>query len=329
MKIAVFGAGAIGGALAAYLHAAQVPVTLLARGATYAALAEHGLHVVRPDGSVLVARPRLAREVDALGPQDVLFIALKAYQLPAALAGLAPLVGPATIIVPVINGILWWFGFGAGAAELERPIECVDPAGILSATLPPAQVIACSTYTGVERLAPDRLWHKAGTEVVFGLPAGGRDERLERVIELFRGSGLVGVAVERFRDSLWTKLLANATLNLISVLAGATHGEMLADALTRDTVRAGMREVEAIAQRYGSRLSMSIDERIASAAALGSFKASTLQDYEAGRPLELASIIAAPLELARRGGVAVPTLDTLYALLRLKAERAGLLPAIG
>ena len=314
MRIGIIGAGAIGGWIAARLALAGEPVALLARGATAVALKD-GLELVE-HGVSMVVRPRIATTPEELGEQDLLVIAVKAPALASAAAAAAPMIGPDTIILPMLNGVPWWFPEG-------EPLRSVDPEGTIAAALPEAQVVGCVVHASCRRDGPERIVVAHADKVILGDPAGGAGERVHRLCALFEGAGIRPDATNNVRRAIWYKLWGNATINPLSALTLATADRLLAEC--KPLILAGMAELAAVGTAIGCPIEESGEDRMAVTARLGAFKTSMLQDVEAGRPIELEALLGAPIELARRIGIAVPTLDALYAMTRLMAESRGLL----
>ena len=314
MKIGIIGAGAIGGWVAARLEAAGEHVSVLARGATAEALAG-GLELVEQGASTLV-HPTVSANAGALGTQDLLVIAVKAPALAGAAKAAAPMIGPGTIILPMLNGLPWWF---AGRAQLDS----VDPGGAIAAALPQDQVVGCVVHAACRREGPARVVVAQADKVIFGDPEGGAGERVDRLCTLFERAGIRAEPSNDVRRAIWYKLWGNATINPLSALTLATADRLLAE--LKPLLLAGMAELATLGAAIGCPIEESGEDRMAVTARLGAFKTSMLQDVEAGRPIELEALLGAPIELAHRHGVPVPTLEAIYAMTRLMAENKGLL----
>ena len=314
MKIGIIGAGAIGGWVAARLAGGGETVSVLARGETAAAL-QDGLELIE-DGSSTIAYPRIATTADELGAQDLLVVAVKAPGLAAAAQAAAPMIGPGTIILPMLNGVPWWFTPG-------EPLCSVDPDGAIAAALPVRKVLGCVVHAACRRDGPSRVIVAKAEQLILGNPEGGAGERVGRVLGLFDRAGIPCQASADIRRDIWYKLWGNATLNPLSALTLATADRLHAE--LKPFQLAGMAELAAVGAAIGCPIAESGEDRMAVTARLGPFKTSMLQDVEAGRPIELEAMLGAPIELARRAGVPVPTLETLYAMTRLMAEGRGLL----
>ena len=314
MKIGIIGAGAIGGWVAARLAAAGEHVSVLARGATAEALAG-GLELVEQGASTLV-HPTVSVNAGALGTQDLLVIAVKAPALAGAAMAAAPMIGPGTIILPMLNGVPWWF---AGRAQLDS----VDPGGAIAAALPQDQVVGCVVHAACRREGPARVVVAQADKVIFGDPEGGAGERVDRLCTLFDRAGIRAEPSNDVRRAIWYKLWGNATINPLSALTLATADRLLAE--LKPLLLAGMAELATLGAAIGCPIEESGEDRMAVTARLGAFKTSMLQDVEAGRPIELEALLGAPIELAHRHGVPAPTLEAIYAMTRLMAENKGLL----
>lgn len=319
MRVTVFGAGAIGGVIAATLAGAGHEVSLVARGRTLAALRETGLTLVR-DGTATVLRLPVTEDPADLGPQDVAILAVKAHSLRPVLPALMPLLGDDTVVVPAINGIPWWYFHGTD--QPAEPLQSVDHSGELLEALDPARILGCVVHFAAWARRPGEVVHASGDRLVLGEPDGSASARLQRVAELFRAGGFRVEATPEIRREIWSKAWGNATFNPASVLTGATVRELCEDDSMAPVLRAVMAEIRDVAAAQGVTMPMSIDERLQVARKVGDFKSSMLQDLEAGRALELDAILGAVIELAHRSGIAVPALETLYGLADLRSRLA-------
>lgn len=318
MRITVFGAGAVGGCVAAHLALAGVDVAVLARGAALAAIRQGGLRLRRGD-TEQIASVRAVSDPAELGLQDTVIVCSKVYSLSSAVPILAALIGRVTTILPVQNGIPWWYFYRAGAPFESQPIAAVDPQGVLLRELPPARVVGCVTYLAASVVRPGVVEEAAPGRFVLGEPNGAPSARLDSIAAVLRRGGFEVTTTDRIRDAIWMKLWGNLSLNSVSALTLARVGAMVEDAGVRRVLALMMEEVRAVASGLGVRLDMDIQARIAQAGGLGAFKTSMLQDLEAGRPLELDALVGTVSEFGRRLGVATPTIDVVESLLRLRA----------
>ncbi len=326
MKVCIVGAGAIGGFMGARLAATdRADVCALARGTTLAALRESGWRVQQ--GDTLLQRPtRASDDARTLGAQDMVVIAVKGPSLAAVAQSIQPLLGAETIVLPAMNGVPWWFGFGQPGLG-NAPLESVDPGGTIAAAIPFAHVLGCVVHMSAFTVAPGLVQHKTGQGLIIGEPAGGTPSaRVQRVGDLLSSAGFDVTQSTNVRYDIWYKLWGNMTMNPVSALTGATADRVLDDELVRGFCAAAMVEAAAVGARIGCPVTQTPIERNAITRKLGAFKTSMLQDVEAGRPIELDVIVTAVHELGRRVGVPTPNIDALLGLTRLFGRVRGLYP---
>jgi 2-dehydropantoate 2-reductase len=319
VSIAVVGAGAIGGAVAYSLAAAGFAPKLVARGEALAAIRRDGLRVEKWDGGGGVARLEASDDTRSLGPQDLVIGTMKAQDWPAALAALSPLIGPRTAVLPAINGVPWWYFDGIEGRFADERIRAVDPDGALLAALPASRVIGSVLYMGVSRAAPGIIRWTSGNKVVLGEAAGPARGRTESVAAVLRRAGFDTAITDDIRGEVWAKLLGNAAINPLSVVARARIDEIMADPGLGRIALAAMHEVAAVAAAIGAPSRMEVEKRYAVNAELGAFRTSMLQDYEAGRTLELGALVDAVVEIGGKLGLATPMTEALGALARRAA----------
>ena len=324
MRIAVVGIGAVGGLIAARLARAGHEVSALARGETLARIRADGITVESASGS-FVARVSASDDAAALGPQELVVIALKAPALAAASEAMAPLLGAETIVLPAMNGVPWWFM--PAAAPDDPPLASVDPGGRLLARLPLARVLGCVVHFAASSPAPARVKHGAGDRLIVGEPRGGASPRVAAVCAALASAGFQAEASDDVRREVWYKLWGNMTMNPVSALTGALSDAILADELINDFVLRCMAEAAAIGARVGCPIAQSGEERLGLARQLGGFRTSMLQDTEAGRAIELDALVSAVHEIGGRVGVATPNIGALLGLTRLMARTRGLYPS--
>ena len=317
-SVCVFGAGAIGGLLAARLELAGTRVSVVARGAHGAALAAKGL-VLESGGERVTTTPAVVSDPAELGPQDFLFVTLKAHSLEPALPQMRKLIGPQTTIVAGVNGLPWWYFYHLPGPFDGRRLRSVDPDGALWDGLPPAQTLGCILYPAAEIAAPGVIRHVAGDRFSLGEPDGSRSARAETLSKLMIGAGLKAPVRPRLRDELWVKLWGNMAFNPISALTTATLDVITGEPGSRTLARAVMLEGQAVAEAIGVRFAIDVEKRIDGAAEIGHHKTSMLQDLELGRPLEIEALLGSVVEVAEWVGVAAPLSGALLALVRQRA----------
>lgn len=324
MRVAVVGAGAIGGYVGAALHRGGADVHLIARGEHLEAMRSNGVTVLSPRGDFR-ARPHATADPADVGPVDIVFLGLKAYSYAGAGPLLGPLLGPGTGVVAAQNGIPWWYFHGLAGPWEGRRVEAVDPGGAVSAVIPPDRAIGCVVYSSTEIESPGVIRHVEGTRFSIGEPDGAMSARCAAFSQAMIAGGLKCPVEKDLRSDIWLKLLGNVAFNPISVLTRATMGEIAAHPGTRELVLAMMRETAGIAASLGSPPRISVERRFEGAAKVGDHKTSMLMDFEAGKPLESDALLRAPVELARLAGVPAPSLEMVAALIDLLTgpRRAG------
>ena len=326
MKVCIYGAGAIGLLVGARLAATGAhAVSAVARGATLAALRAHGLRVDGFAGPI--AGPVTAHEDPAaLGVQDVVVIAVKAPALADVARRVAPLLGPRTIVLPAMNGVPWWFCQGLQGPAAGLALQSVDPDGSIAAHLPLEHVVGCVVHAAASVPEPGVAFNQMGRGLVIGEPRGGLSERVLQLKNALDDAGFETTASEMIQRDIWYKLWGNMTTNPISAITGATTDRIIGDELVRKLTGDAMLESGRVGERLGFAISQSPAERHAITRKLGAFKTSMLQDAEAGRPIELDSLVGAVRELGRQVGVETPLIDAIYGLARVFAQVHGLYP---
>jgi 2-dehydropantoate 2-reductase len=321
MKFLIAGAGAIGAYLGARMAHAGFDVTLFARGPHLRAMQEHGVHVQSSDGD-FVARPKIAASLPEVGPVDVVFLAVKAHGLPQLAPHLTPVLDRHTTVVSTQNGIPWWYFQGFGGEWEGLRLERVDPGGIISSAIEPRRVVGSIVYLATEITAPGVIQHIEGNRISLGEPDGSRSDRVREIAEALIASGLRSPITTRLRQEIWVKVLGNASLNPVSAITCATIVQMIRDPGVCSVIRSIMEEVAGVSTRLGMELPISIDQRIAGAEKVGEHKTSMLQDFEAGRPIEIEALVGAVVELGERVGLPMTVTRTIYNCTKLLAQSA-------
>ena len=320
MKIGIVGVGAIGGYIGHCLARAGEDVTFIARGKNLAALKANGIRLILADGSDQVFAPvKATDDYGAAGPQDLVLLAMKAHQMESVAADVPKLFGPATVVVPMQNGIPYWYFHRHTGALADTPIRSVDPSGAIGKHIPAERVIGCVVYPATELLAPGVIKHVEGDRFPVGEPDGSASERVARVSECFIRAGLKAPVLSDIRAEIWLKLWGNMTFNPISALSRATLAGICQYAPSRALAAAMMFEAQTIAGKLGVTFRLPLEKRIAGAERVGHHKTSMLQDVEAGRPLEIDALLGSVIEMARLTDTPSPNLDAVYALTKLLA----------
>jgi 2-dehydropantoate 2-reductase len=325
MKVCVIGAGAIGGLLGTKLAlAGACEVSVVARGRILGVLRESGLRM-KSAGQTVQVPVRAEEKPSALGQQDVVFVAVKAPALSSVAEEIAPLLGPATMVVPAMNGVPWWFA--QVIPELgDQPLASVDPSGAIFSAIPARQVIGCVVHASSSMPEPGLVDHKFGQGLIVGEAIGGLSDRVAVLAKLLSGAGFDTTVSPDVRQDIWYKLWGNMTMNPVSAMTGATVDRILGDPLVREFCSSAMREAAAVGAAMGCSIDQAPDDRHDVTAKLGAFKTSMLQDVEAGRQIELDAIVSSVHEIAGRLRVPVPNIGALLGLTRLFGRVRGVYP---
>ena len=305
MRVAVVGAGAIGGFIAAALARAGAGVTVVARGAHLEAIQRSGIEIASSDLGAFISRVDAVDDARKLPPVDVALLTFKAHQWPQLLPQLHPLAKAGTPVVTLQNGVPFWFA-------RSPALRTVDPGGRIGAAFGDRRIIGGVVHVSGNVARPGVVHQSGGTRYRLGELDASASERLRHLIEQFQDAGLQAEFDPNIRETVWLKLVNNAALNPVSAMTGMTIGPMLRDAQSLAEVRTLMNEAIAIGRALGVVGAVNVDERIALASRLADVKTSMLQDLEAKRPLELDPILGALVELADRKHVASPHLRSAY-----------------
>ena len=311
MKIAIVGAGAIGAFLGAKLALSGEDVYLIARGPHLRAMQANGVRVRSPEGD-FEAHPTATGDYESIGPVDYVFLTVKAHSLTAIAPNLSPLLGPETAVVSAQDGIPWWYFQNHGGPFDGTSIESVDPGGVIAKAIDPSRIIGCVIYPSTVIVEPGVIEHIEGNRFSIGELDGSSSERCKRLAAALIGAGFRAPIRGHIRHDMWVKLLGNVVFNPMSALTGATLVEMADHPETSDIVRAVMAEADAVAEGLGVRLPLTIEQRMEGAKKVGAHKTSMLQDLEAGRPMELESVVGVVIELGEKLGLPMPHTKTLY-----------------
>lgn len=323
MKVCIYGAGAIGGWIGSGLARAGCSVSVVARGATLDALQLHGLRL--REGERITSQAVASSAVPAdLGVQDLVVLAVKAPSLPDVARQIAPLLGPQTVVLTAMNGVPWWFLQGFGGALAGTRLTSVDPDGTLAAALPAQRIIGCVVHASCSLPEPGLVQHHFGNQLILGEPSGEKTARVQQLAELLEKAGFEAPVSAQIQKDIWFKLWGNMTVNPISALTGATTDLIMGDELVRGFISQVMLEAKEIGARIGIPIDQQPEDRHQVTRKLGAFKTSMLQDVEAGKALELDTLVAAVRELGQLTGVQTPFTDALLGLARLQARVRGL-----
>ncbi|HEY3658522.1 MAG TPA: 2-dehydropantoate 2-reductase [Steroidobacteraceae bacterium] len=324
MKIAIIGVGAIGGYVGTRLALGGDDVTFIARGANLEALRTRGIRLISADGSEeALPRVRATDDYAAAGPQDAVLLTVKAHQVEAVAGEVPKLFGPDTVVVPMQNGIPYWY-FHEHLGELAGTVvKSVDPSGVIATHIPCERVIGCVVYPAAELQAPGVIKHVEGKRFPLGEPDGSTSDRITRLAASFEKSGMQAPVLDNIRAEIWLKLWGNLTFNPISALSRATLAGICQYPLSRTLAHFMMTEAQIVANKLGITFRVPLEKRIAGAERVGHHKTSMLQDVEAARTLEIDALLGSVIELARLTDTPTPHLDTVYALTKLLAKSLG------
>ena len=325
MKIAIFGAGAIGGLVGVKLAQAGADVTFIARGPHLAAMQANGV-TLKTGGDTIVVHPRCVASAAEAGRQDYVLVTLKAHSLPGAAPEIAKLMDADSTLVTGVNGVPYWYFYGLDSPWRDRPVESVDPGGVLWTSLPPSQALGCVVYPAAEVIAPGIIEHTYGDRFSLGEPDGSRSARADALSQLMISAGLKAPVRPRIRDEIWVKLWGNMAFNPLSALTTSTLGRLAGMPDLRAVARAMMTEGQAVVEALGVKFPIGIEKRMDGAAEVGDHKTSMLQDLERGRPMEIDALLGAVIELGGLTGTPMPTCEVILALVRERARRGGSYP---
>jgi len=321
MKVCVFGAGAIGGHLAARAAQNGADVSVLARGAHLAAIRAGGLRIIAPGEDFTVSVPA-SEDPAALGPQDAVIVAVKQTALPSVARTIAPLLGPETAVAFVMNGIPWWYYHSIGGPDEGRQIERLDPDGLLHAAVGPERAIGGTVYCAAAVPEPGVI--KVETlkgRLVLGEPSGADTPRLKALLAALDGEHFAAVGTPRIRDEVWTKLITNLSTGPIAMLTQQRIDRIVSDPAALEAAETVANEIAAVARAHGVEPLGDRREWLRRSRKLP-HKPSILQDLERGRPMEIEAIYNVPLEMAREKGVSTPLTRLLVSLAALRVRAA-------
>ncbi|MBA4352545.1 MAG: 2-dehydropantoate 2-reductase [Rhodobacter sp.] len=324
MKICIFGAGAIGGYMAAKLVQAGADVSIVARGPHLAAMQKKGLTLIEEGRDPVTLPVRATANAADLGPQDYVILTLKAHSVPPVVGAMQPLFGPDTTLVHGVNGVPWWYFHKHGGPLDGTRLASVDPGDVQWNGFGPDRVLGCVVYPAAEVREPGTIHHIEGNRFSLGEPDGSKSDRATALSQALQAAGLKAPVRPRLRDEIWIKLWGNLSFNPISALTHATLDVLCTDPGTRDVARRMMIEAQTIAEKLGVNFPIDVERRIDGGAAVGAHRTSMLQDLTAGRPMEIDALVRSVQELGRLTETPTPTVDTVLALVTLRARVAGL-----
>ena len=319
MNICVIGGGgAIGGYLAAKLARAGNQVTVVARGATLEAIQKNGLTLhMEDEPQPLVAAVKVVGKITEVETPDVVMLAVKAHQVEPVIDDLAKIMGPNTVLIPLQNGIPWWYFQKLAGQFHDLPIEAVDAGGLIMKKIDPQNIIGCVVYPATYTESPGVIRHVEGNRFPLGELDGSVSERVKAISQMMTDAGFKSPILEDIRGEIWLKLWGNMTFNPISALTHEHLEGICQYPLTKDLARNMMAEAQAIAEKLGVVFRVDIERRINGAEKVGKHKTSMLQDLEAGNILEIDALLGSVIEMGRITDTPTPCLSTVFALTKL------------
>ena len=327
MKICIYGAGAIGGLLAAKLaHKGETEVTVIARGAHLDAIRKNGL-ILESEGERIVSQPKSFSDPREAGPQDAVIVAVKAPSVVGIAKAMQPLLGPDTAVVTAMNGVPWWYFHGLDGPFRDRRIQCLDPDGRLEQLVETRRVIGCVVYPAGDIAAPGVIHHQYGNRFMLGEPDGSNSARIKALSNALNNAGFKAPVRSKIRDDIWVKLWGNLSFNPVSILTHGTLVQIATDAGTRAIIRRMMEEAQQVGEALGVKFGVDVETRIGWAADVGEHKSSMLQDLENKKAMEIDALLTAVVEMGDMTGIETPMLDTILALAIQRARNAGCYPA--
>jgi len=325
-RVAIVGAGAIGGWLGVNLGRAGAQISVLARGQTLQALQQRGLQL-HQGGECHTLSVQASDDAADLGVQDLVVMAVKAPALQEVAQQVGPLMGPDTVVLTAMNGVPWWFLQGFGGPVANRSLQAVDPNGAIDRALPARHIVGGVVHASSSVDAPGVVRHHFGLGLIVGEPSGQVTPRVQALVALLQAAGFQASVSPQIQKDIWYKLWGNMTVNPVSAITGATTDKILDDDLVRDFMSRVMREAQSIGEAMGVVIDQQPDDRHVVTRKLGAFRTSMLQDVQSGKPVELDALVGAVRELGQLTGVPTPFVDALLGLSRLHARGLGLYPA--
>jgi 2-dehydropantoate 2-reductase len=321
MKIAIVGVGAIGGYVGTRLALAGEDVTFIARGANLDALRTRGIRLQSAAGAE-ESLPKVVATDDysAAGAQDIIILAMKAHQVEAVVGEVPKMFAADTIVVPMQNGIPYWYFHRHGGRLAGTRVHSVDPNGLIYDKIPCERVVGCVVYPAAELVSPGVIRHVEGNRFPVGEPDGTISSRVSRLAQCFVKGGMQAPILSDIRAEVWLKLWGNLTFNPISALSRATLAGICQYPPSRAVAVAMMSEAQSVANKLGITFRVPLEKRIAGAEKVGHHKTSMLQDVENARTLEIDALLGSVMELANLTDTPTPHIETVYALTKLLAK---------
>ena len=324
-KICIFGAGAVGGYLAASLSKTDANISLIARGEHKKEIQEKGLTLIK-NGVSNNFKFFVTENPNDLEIQDYIFISIKAQSIPSIVESLIPIMNKNTTIISAVNGLPWWYFYKAYTGTIldEKYVESVDLNGKIWNTIKPERSLGCVVYPACEILEPGTIRINQGDRFSLGEPDGSISGRLDKIANLLIRGGLKAPKKKKLRDEIWVKLMGNCSFNPVSALTNKTLDEIGKDQELVHTIKLLMKECRKVGEKIGVKFNVSIEDRIEGAISIIGHKPSTTHDLNSGKPLEIDPLIGSVIELGNKLNIETPNLKNIYSKIKNKAEDLGL-----
>ncbi len=316
-RVCVVGAGAIGGLMAAKLAQAGNIVTVIDVGPHFNAIRDKGLQLIWEDGKEYTAKVKTAETPAEAGPQDIVILAVKAHYLEQVVRGLEAMLEAETVVLTVQNGLPWWYFQRLSGPYDGHQMQSLDPTGVLTKKIDAKRIIGCVVYPAAAVTAPGVIHHVEGDRFPIGELDGRISDRAKWLHDVLVAAGLKSRVLPDIRSEIWLKAWGNLSFNPISALSHATLVDICQFPETRKLAGEMMREAQAVAEKLGVTFRHTVEKRIQGAEAVGAHKTSMLQDVEAGRSLETEALIGSILEMARLTNTPAPSIEAVYACVKL------------
>ena len=327
MKICIFGSGAIGSYIGSLLIKGGADVSLICRGEHLKAIQSKGLLMQsKEENEEYFCKPKASDDPNDLGKQDFIIVTLKAHSAALTAENLLPLMDDNTTVLSAVNGLPWWYFYKSGDKYENTKLISVDPKNWQWEFIKPHRVLGCVVYPAAEIKEPGHVIHSEGNRLLIGEPDGSVSDRARNISKILIKSGFKSPVRKNIRKDIWMKLWGNLAFNPVSALTSATLEDLVNDRDTCTIIREMMQEGEKVANTLGISFPISLEQRIEGTRKVGQHKTSTLQDLELGRPMEIDALTKSVSEAGKIVGVATPTIDMIYHLVRLKAQQAGCYP---
>ncbi len=322
MRVAVIGAGALGCAIAARIGSSGEDVSVLARGANLAAIEAKGV-ALKVGGEVVRASPRVSQAPEALGKQDVVIVAVKAHALDGIADDLHTLMGPRTVLIPMVNGVPWWFleQLRESSKQHAETINTLLPTTAFAQCVRSDSVIGAVLHGSFSVEEPGMVRNHSRTQLILGEPDGGRSDRLDQVVAMLVNAGFSASTTDNIRKEVWFKLLGNIATGPLCVLTGTSTSALLNNPHVERLMGGVVLEVLQIGQRLNIEITDGIHLWRNKLESLGDIRPSMLQDFEAKRPLEIDAIVTSVVALGSATGIPTPLCSAVLGLLSLKASQ--------